>query len=176
MAKRPSTDTWLAAKQCWEADPTHTFESIAKWMGAQGSPVSRVAVSKRAAKEEWARPKNLAQINEQAQLQADTKVSPKQEHVSGETSKKAVEQAAVQVRAAVLELQRGDWKSHREKFSLEAVAEDFEKGKQAKISAEMLAIRHRGEREAYGMEVKGGGDGNGLPTATFRDFTGRKTT
>jgi hypothetical protein len=177
MAKRPSADAWTAARLRWEADPTETFESIAKWMGEQGSPVSRVAASKRAAKEAWARPTNLAQINEQAQLQADAKVSPKPSEVSDETLKKTAEQAAVQVRAAVLELQREDWKLHRESFTLESVVGNFEKGKEAKISAEMLAIRHRGEREAYGMEVKGdgGGKANGLPSVSIRDLTGRKT-
>jgi hypothetical protein len=77
MAKRPSPDAWLSARQRWEADPTETFESIAQWMTASGSPVSRVAVSKRAEKESWARPKNLAQISEQAQLRADEKVTAK---------------------------------------------------------------------------------------------------
>ena len=154
MAKRPSQDTWLTARQRWEADPTESFESISRVVG-----VSRVAVSKRADKEKWSRPTNLRQINEKAQLQADAKVTPKPSEVSGATAK-STEQAAVDIRADVLEHHRVDWIEHRGMFSLGAIRENFDVGKQAKISAEMLLLRQKGERAAYGMTDADAGDGD----------------
>jgi hypothetical protein len=145
MAKRPSADSWLAARQRWESDPTQTFESIALQVG-----VSRQAACKRAEKEGWARPANLRQINERAQLQADAKVASKPVEVDSPSSK-TLEQAAVDVRAHVLEKHRTDWISHRALFTLADIAADFDRGKQAKISAEMLLLRQKGEREAYGL-------------------------
>lgn len=148
MAKRPTADVWLSARQQWEADPTHTFESIAKIVG-----VSRVAVSKRASPEQegWSRPQSLRQIVEKAQIQADAKVTPKLRDVSAVTGK-STEQAAVDVRADLLESHRKDWMSHRKLFTLDKISADFDEGKKAKISAEMTLLRQKGERQAYGLD------------------------
>ncbi len=149
MAARPTQDAWLAARQRWESDPTETFESISKVV-----KVSRVAVSKKADKEGWQRPVSLHEINQKAQLQADLKVarrvSPERREVTAVTGK-SNEQAAVDVRVRVIETHRADWWLHRDLFPLDKIAEDFEVGKQAKISAEMLMIRQKGERDAYGL-------------------------
>lgn len=157
MAKRPSPDTWLAARQQWEADPTATFESISLIVG-----VSRAAVSKRADKEGWERPQNLRQIVEKAQLQADAKVTPQLREVA-EVTGKSTQQAAVDVRADLLELHRKDWRLHRDLFPLENIAADFDEGKKAKISAEMTLLRQKGERQAYGLD-----DGAAGPEADGR--------
>lgn len=148
---------WLAARQRWEADPRANFETIGKEMG-----VSRVAVSKHADKEGWARAKNLRQINERAHLEADVKVTPKLSDVSDVTGK-TTEQAAVDVRSDLLVSHRGDWVSHRELFPIADIKADFESGKKAKISAEMLAIRQKGERAAYGLDIAGDDPGSGPP-------------
>ena len=148
MAKRPSPDTWLSARKLWESDPTHTFESISKVVG-----VSRVAVSKRAEKEGWSRPESLRSIVEKAQLQADAKVTPKLSDVSPETRKAETAQMAVDVRADVIDRHRSDWAQHRTHFDLPSIKDDFEMGKKAKISAEMLLLRQKGERAAYGLDA-----------------------
>lgn len=154
MSKRPSQEAWAEARTRWEADPKENFETIGQAMG-----VSRVAVSKRAAKEGWERVKTLRQIVQKAQLQAD-KVSAKVSEVSGAPLKSAAE-LAVDVRSDVLERHRADWAEHRKFFGLDEIKEDFDNGKKAKISAEMLLIRQKGERAAYGLdeESKGGETG-----------------
>jgi hypothetical protein len=141
MQGRPTKVVWHTARQRWEADPTETFQSIAAHVG-----VSRQAVCKHAEQEGWLRLTDLEEINERAQISADSKVA----QVDG-AGVKSVEQAAVDVRANVLLRHRTDWTKHRELFSLEKISEHFETGKQAKISAEMLMLRQRGERDAYGI-------------------------
>lgn len=86
MPKRPTSEMWLAARQQWEANPKENFETIGKSLG-----VSRVAASKRAAKEGWARPQNLRQILERAQLRADVKVSPLNQPGLGTAGDKAAD-------------------------------------------------------------------------------------
>ena len=52
--------------------------------------------------------------------------------------------------AAVVERHKKDWEEHRARFG--EVPPDFEDGKLAKITAEMLRIRHDGERRAWGLD------------------------
>jgi hypothetical protein len=147
MAKRPSKDAWADARRTWEADPTETFESVSKTIG-----VSRVAVSKKASTEGWERVQSLHKIVEKAHLQAD-KVTPKLFDVSGDAAKSTVA-AAIDIRADLLEKHREDWRDHRNLFTLEEIALEFDIGKSAKISAEMLTLRQKGERAAYGLDVE----------------------
>jgi hypothetical protein len=58
--------------------------------------------------------------------------------------------AAADRAAAVVERHKQDWDAHRARFG--AVPEHFEDGKLAKITAEMLRIRHDGERRAWGLD------------------------
>jgi hypothetical protein len=154
MAKRPSQDAWETARRTWESDPKQTFESIAQDMG-----VSRVAVSKRAnrADDPWSRPQNMREIVDKAQRRADArevaaKVSAEAAKVAVETRKESVAEEATELRANVLERHRADWSEHRRLFTLAEIKADFEAGKSAKISAEMLTLRQKGERAAYGIE------------------------
>lgn len=146
---RPTADAWADARRRWEADPKENFETIGKSLG-----VSRVAASKRAAKEGWERVQSLRQIVEKAQLQADSKVTAKLSQVTEEERKEATVAQAINKRADVLVQHRGDWEEHRELFPLTEIKQDFEVGKQAKISAEMLMIRQKGERAAYGLDTE----------------------
>ncbi|RTL00413.1 MAG: hypothetical protein EKK59_04485 [Neisseriaceae bacterium] len=143
---RPTKDAWAEARQLWETDPQQTFESVASRMG-----VSRPAVSNKAKRDGWERKKTLRQIVERAQIQAD-KVTTKLSDLPGVTSKTDTE-AAIDVRADVLERHRSDWRTHRELFTLQSISADFDAGKKAKISAEMLMIRQKGERAAYGLDA-----------------------
>lgn len=157
IPKRPSAATWADARLKWESDPRENWESIARWIATQGPAVTRVAVSKRADKEGWARPQNLRDIAQSAHLRADArevaaKVSLEAAKVAAETRAQAVAEVAIDVRADVLERHRQDWNRHRELFTLDAIHDQFEVGKSAKISAEMLTLRQRGERAAYGIE------------------------
>lgn len=168
MKARPDRDAWALARSLWESDSSQTFEAIAKRVD-----VTRAAVSKRAKQEGWTRPSNLKEISEAAQVQADSQVAPQLLEVDGARAKRD----AIHVRSVVLARHRTDWVEHRRHFPLSRIAEDFEAGKQAKISAEMLLLRQRGEREAYGIEVHAaGGASDGLPLVTVKDLTGRKYT
>lgn len=155
---RLTASQWLEARQKWEADPSLTFESLADKLG-----LSRQAVSKRANAEGWAKVGALRQAAEKAQFKADGKVA----QVAGATSKKdaaATFEASVEIRADVIDRHRVDWAEHRKNFAIAEIKEDFENGKKAKISAEMLLIRQKGERAAYGLE-----DNNAPPPSTTAD-------
>ena len=143
---RPTKEAWQAARQRWEADPGETFESVSKTLD-----VSRVAVSKKAAAEGWERVQSLRKIVEKAHLQAD-KVSVKLSQVTSGPPKTTVS-AAIDIRADLLERHRADWSQHRGLFTLAGIKKDFDAGKKAKISAEMLTLRQKGERAAYGLDV-----------------------
>lgn len=138
---RLSADLWAAARLKWEADPALTFAALGHALG-----VSDEAVRKRAKAEAWERVRSLKQIAERAQLKADAKVGGK---VGGPTTKSS--DLAEDIRADVIDRHRSDWAEHRVHFKIAAIAADFSAGKSAKISAEMLLIRQKGERDAYGL-------------------------
>lgn len=149
---RLTADQWHDARQKWEADPTATFESLAPGYG-----VSRQAMSKKAKGDGWSKVGALRKVAERAQLKADGKVA----QVAGATSKsdeQATFDASVEIRADVIDRHRSDWAEHRKLFPLTEIKATFETGKQAKISAEMVLIRQKGERAAYGLEEAGGGN------------------
>ena len=52
----------------------------------------------------------------------------------------------------MVETHQGEWERHRTLFAIDAIKADFDLGKSAKISAERLMIRHKGERAAYGLD------------------------
>lgn len=150
MAKRPSHDAWQSARAKWEADPAESYESVAKVLG-----VSKQAVGKRAKEEGWEKTATLRSIVERAHFKADQReVDAK---VDGEvdpstTKRLASREAAEDIRADVIERHRADWAEHRALFALGEIKDKFDAGKSAKISAEMLALRQKGERAAYGIE------------------------
>lgn len=145
---RLTADQWAAARIRWEADPALTFGALAGSLG-----VSHAAVGQRARKDGWQRTPDLRSIADRAQLKADVreraKLSP---HLSDESTKTATRELAEDIRADVIERHRADWAEHRTCFKIGDIAADFETGKSAKISAEMLAIRQKGERAAYGLD------------------------
>lgn len=151
---RLTADQWQEARQRWEADPTLTFEALADQL-----KLSRQAVSKKAKGDGWSKVGALRQVVEKAQFKADGKVA----QVAGATTKKdqqATFEASVEIRADVIDRHRVDWAEHRKHFLMADIKKDFESGKKAKISAEMLMIRQKGERAAYGLEETGNGTGN----------------
>uniref|UniRef100_UPI00257A29D6 helix-turn-helix domain-containing protein n=1 Tax=Oceanithermus sp. TaxID=2268145 RepID=UPI00257A29D6 len=100
--------------------------------------VSGQAISKRARKEGWSKGDITKAIVNRAKAKVDGVVD-------GANSRKkalAMDVAADKV-ADVIKRHRADWDAHRQRFG--HVPEDFEQGKLAKISAEMLRIRHQGE-------------------------------
>lgn len=157
MSKRQPKEAWEQARIRWESDPVCSHTDIAAPLG-----VSRAAVQKRAANERWTRPQSLREISRKAQLQADAKVAGHSEvagKVAGETHPVS-QQASVDIRAAVLETHRADWQEHRALFKTPDMKDDVAIGRAGKVAAEVITLRQRGERAAYGLGEGGdGGDG-----------------
>ena len=144
---RLSADQWKAARIKWESDPSLTFEDIAKDNG-----VSRVAISKRANSEKWERVNDLQTLAKLAHARSDAReVTAK---VSAQVTPETIDarEAAVDLRADVLDRHKADLARHRHLHTDEAMATDLEAGRRAKISMEVLALRHKAERSAYGLD------------------------
>lgn len=143
---RLTADQWAAARVKWESDPTITFEAVGQLMG-----VSRVAVSKRASAEGWERVTDLHTLAQLAHARSDAReVAAK---VTPELTPETIDarNAAVDLRADIIDRHKADMARHRVLHSDAAQAEDLEACKRAKLSIEVLAIRHKIERDAYGL-------------------------
>ena len=117
---------WQQARIEWESNPDLTITELARRYN-----VARNTVAERKQKEGWRKAgiddcKKNGPLPQSVQLYADN-----------------VER--------LLECHRQEWEEHRSLFELGAIAMNFELGKAAKISAEMLAIRQKAEREAWGL-------------------------
>lgn len=143
MAKRLSKDEWAAARVKWESDPEATDTSIAKLFGT-----TRQAVAGMRDRSGWAKVGVLQAVQQRAQLMADKSCS---NIALGNIKSDAID-IAVEIRADVIERHRGDWAEHRKYFTIAGIAADFDLGKSAKITAEMLKIRQEGERKSYGLD------------------------
>jgi len=156
---RLTKDQWLEARQQWEADPTISYAALAERIG-----VSDVAVLKAAKREGWVKSGSLASINRAAHIKADAaiqvtpQVSDTANHeVSAQTSKKplpASTELSTDLRAKLIQSHRAEWRKHASLYPLEGIKEDFGLGKSAKISSEMLSIRQKAERIAWGMDTE----------------------
>lgn len=137
---RLTADQWETVRA--EREAGASFRDLASKHG-----VSHQAIVKRAKTEGWGDGQDVGET-------VRRKVAEKVAGVvaSGNPKKKAAAiDAAAAVGAAVLLRQQQDWQCHRELFG--AIPDGFEEGKHAKISAEMLAIRHKGERLAYRLDA-----------------------
>ena len=142
MAKRLSKDEWATARVMWESDQSATDTSVAGVFG-----VSKQAVEQQRKKNNWQKVGAIQNVSERAQFAADnlSKLGLDKQKASSIDS-------AVEIRADVIDRHRGDWAEHRKHFTVVAISSDFELGKSAKITAEMLKIRQEGERKAYGLD------------------------
>lgn len=147
---RPTKQDWLEARQRWEADVPMTMGQVAESMG-----VSVAAVSKTAKAHGWVKSGSLPSINRAAQVKADAAEVDGQ--VNASTAKKplaASVEASTELRAKLIQAHRAEWRRHASLYSLEGIKADFNEGKSAKITAEMLSIRQKGERVAWGMDTE----------------------
>lgn len=142
MAKRLTRDEWASARQTWEMDQAATDRTVSELFG-----ITRQAVTLKRNAEGWQKVGALATVSQRAQLAADKKNCTEQEA----PSRADAIDAAVDIRADVLGKHRSEWSEHRRLFPLANIRDDFNTGKSAKISAEMIRIRQDGERRAYGI-------------------------
>lgn len=149
--KRPSQEQKAAARIRWESNDTLTFEALADEMG-----VSDTAVRKWAKAQGWVKAGTLRQVNDRAHLKADAESSGEvRAKFAGEHSKApatASVEGAVDLRAKVIQMHRAEWRKHASMFPLEDIRANFDVGRKAKISSEVLAIRQKCERAAWGLD------------------------
>lgn len=129
-------ETWQEVRAAYEVGAT--FSDLGRRFG-----ISRQAIAKRAKAEGW-------QIDPEAAAQIRERVAVK---VTSDPAKKdqAIEAVADQA-AEIVRLHRAEWAGHRGLFPLKDLAGDFDKGKRAKIAAEMVALRQRAERKAWNLD------------------------
>ncbi len=131
-------DTWEEIRALRESG--ESFGALAREYG-----VSKTAVLKKAKAEGW------ADGGDASSLVRTRAIAMVAGMVSGDRTKKAkAMERAVESAAAVIQRQRSYWEAHRQRHG--HIPENFEDAKQAKISTEMLRIRHQGERLAWGLE------------------------
>ena len=135
-------ETWQDLRAAYEIGAT--FSDLGRRFG-----VSRQAIAKRAKAEGW-------QVDPAAASEVLARVAVK---VASSPAKKdqAIEAASDQA-AEIVKLHRSEWRGHRGLFPLKDLAQDFEAGKRAKIAAEMICIRQRHERTAWGLDTLEGED------------------
>lgn len=142
---RLTADQWETVRA--EREAGASFGELAARHG-----VSKPAIVKRAKTEGWGDGKDVGEAYRSKVTEKVTGIV-----TVGDPKKKAAAlEAAAAQGAEVVRRQQEDWDAHRARFA--GVPADFEEGKHAKISAEMLAIRHKGERAAWGLEEPAGGD------------------
>ena len=137
---RLTQDQWDSVRA--EREAGASFPELAAKFGT-----SHQAIQKRAKVEGWGDGRDVGEIIRK-------KVSEKVAGVvAGCNTKKKAEaiEAAASKAAAVVDMHKGEWAAHRDRFG--ATTEDFEDGKLAKINAEMLKIRQEGERRAHGLDA-----------------------
>lgn len=147
---RLTKDQWLEARQKWEADPTLSMGELAGQIG-----VSKEAVSQAAKRDGWVKSGSLSSINRAAQVKADAgQLDGQLDASTGKKPLPASIEASTELRAKLIQSHRAEWRHHARLFGLDAIKADFDEGKSAKISAEMLSIRQKGERIAWGMDTE----------------------
>lgn len=135
---RLTADVWETVRAEREAGASFP-ELAAKW------GVSHTAIIKRSKLGNWGDGQDVAAV---IRRKVSEKVSG---IVSTENPKKKAEaiDAAADKSAAIVAIHRQEWADHRDRFG--SVPEDFDQGKLAKISVEMLKIRQEGEARAWGL-------------------------
>ena len=150
--KRIPPDEWAIARQAWEADPIMNFGTVAERLG-----ISRQAVNKKAVRDGWTKVISTEKINQAAIIKADnrSKLNGEVDEGSGKKSVQASIEQATELRSQLLMSHRAEWRRHAKMYSIEELNQKpFDESKKAKISAEMISIRQRAERTAWGMDEK----------------------
>lgn len=108
--------------------------------------VSDAAICKRAQREGWLDGSDVGDVIRR-------KVNEKVNAVSPSPAKRAATiDAAADQAVRIVARHRDDWERHHQVFGVDGIANNFELGKSAKISSEMLAIRQKAERIAWNLD------------------------
>ena len=140
MAKL-TADQWGEVRAGREAG--RTFPDLAKQFG-----ISYQAIQRRAKRDRWGDGRDVSGI---IRRKVAEKVAGLVAGCNHKEKAEAIENAAVKG-LEIVKRHQDDWKDHHNNFTVKKMADDFELGKRAKICAEVLAIRQKAERAAYGLE------------------------
>ncbi len=138
---RLTADQWETVRA--EREAGKSFPELAKKHG-----VSHQAIQKRAKNEGWG---NGADIGVTVRRKVAEKVAGLVAGCNPKKKAEALENAAKKG-FDIIQRHQKDWEAHHNSYTVDGIAKDFEIGKSAKICAEMLAIRQKAERAAYGLE------------------------
>jgi len=153
MSSKISLEQWREAQARWEADPNLSLLEIAKRLG-----VSAPSVTVYAQRHGWAKLVPSTPTHEelvQATVDVLGHISQRDELLDAASTALDL---SVATRVGVINRQRNDWAEHRRLFPHEALAGDPTAARRAKLAAEAIAIRQRGEAVAFGLSTFSGRD------------------
>lgn len=174
MAKRLTSDEWLAARLAWETDPTMTSPRLAEVVGITKQAVSARMKRDEAAGNPWTKKVSMREVAERAQAMADrAKPPPAGElpEVDGDVDGKVDRQFVspdkkkaapalppgatdpVAQRAEIIARHRKEWSISRGLVGEAVRDRNFDKAKLAKITTETLGLIQKGERLAWGLDT-----------------------
>lgn len=148
--KRPSKEVKAEARIQWESRHDLTFAAVAAAIG-----VTDTAVRKWAKEGGWVKAGTLGQVNDRAHLKADAESSEDVRAKLGaklDAPKQASVDQAIDLRAKIITTHRAEWRRHATMFPLEQMHADLDVGRKAKMAAETITLRQRGERAAWGLD------------------------
>lgn len=149
---RLTQDQWESVRA--EREAGASFDSLAVKYG-----VSKTAIIKRAKSVGWGDGSDLAETIRRKVTEKVTGIV-----TTGNPKKKAEAiDSAADRGAKIIARHQADWEAHHESFTVKAVEGNFDTGKRAKVCAEMLAIRQKAERSAYGLDDR---EENNAPVIT----------
>lgn len=136
---RLTKDQWETVRA--EREAGSSFPELATKWG-----VSHQAIQKQAKAGKWGDGSDVAEV---IRRKVAEKVAGVVAGCNPQKKAQALD-AAAQIAADVVERHRADTAMHRERFG--AVPVDFEEGKHAKISIEVILLRIKAERASYGLD------------------------
>lgn len=144
MAKR----NWAWARQRWESTNL-TLADVARELG-----VTRAAVCTRAKKEGWARIMvSEADVHHRADRLPEEAAEPPHQVLISHPIGGMPEQEAIDMRARLIQAHRREWREHAREFSVQKMANaGLAFARRAKMSADAILARQRGERLAWGLD------------------------
>lgn len=140
-------ESWRRARADWEATPERTYAEVARDLA-----VAVPTVYARARRENWTKMFEPQDLAAHAHLRVNAA-----ERVLERNNTELVEEVStvldlsVETRVRTINRARDDWTEHRRLFPQEVCASDPAAAKRAKLTAEMLVLRQRGEFVAYGL-------------------------
>jgi hypothetical protein len=164
---RLSANEWQVIRNRWEKDPRDGYAWLVNELDLG---ISVNAVSQKAKRDGWTKLMSGFELAQAANKRADNSLILKQnkEYVHGNVHENVhvttSDDDSISIRANILTQHRDDWQEHRATFAIGSMAESLEITKIAKMTAEVIKLRHEGERKAYGLDIVAADTGSGMKT------------